>query len=266
METAHHGQQASCHTNGKIIHNAPTKVAVRQFFWAKSTKQYLKSSLSNSYCWDLNKVTMAGEGSYSLLVDGLTWEMIVSFYDGWSFVNILTAFWSRSRGWSLVDILMLKLGQYFEVEGFGQDYEADFWSRFWGWSLVEILKLNFDEFVLWYKCSYFVESTQPLGGMCFWQIFFELLCRISLQVVLQPHVVISGQAPDQWRGSRVSPQHKFPRRYLWHTPGNQLLCHCELEIMMYVNSCDDHITAAVCPRSAPVTTATLLPTALASPQ
>ena len=154
---------------------------------------------------------MAGEGSYSLLVDGLTWEMIVSSYDGWSFVDILKLYfcqdldvevWLRFWCWSLVNILRLRV--------LVKTMKLKFWSRFWGWSLVEILKLNFDEFVIWYKCSYFVESTQPLGGMCFWQIFFELLCRISLQVVLQPHVVISGQAPDQWRGSRVSPQHKFP--------------------------------------------------------
>ena len=156
METAHHGQQASCHTNGKIIRNAPTKVAVRQFFWAKSTKQYLKGSLSNSYCWDLNKVTMAGEGSYSLLVDGLTWEMIVSSYDGWSFRDILKLYfgqdlevevWLRFWCWSLVNILRLKVGW---------DFEAEFWSRLWSWFLVKILRLKFgwdSEAEFWWICN-----------------------------------------------------------------------------------------------------------------
>ena len=148
METAHHGQQASCHTDDKIVHNAPTKVAVRQFFWAKSTKQYLKGSLSNSYCWDLSKVTMAGEGSYSLLVDGLTWEMIVSSYDGWSFVDILKLYfghqdlevevWLRFWCWSLVNILRLRVLVKTMKLIFDRDFEAEVWLRFWSWILMSL--------------------------------------------------------------------------------------------------------------------------------
>ena len=61
-------------------------------------------------------------------------------------------FWS----WSLVTIVKLKFGEFFEVKIWSRlwgrslvwNIVGKFWSRFWNWNLVEILKLNFDQILI----------------------------------------------------------------------------------------------------------------------
>ena len=56
----------------------------------------------------------------------------------------------RFWNWSLVEVMKLNLGQYFEAR-FAQDFylrfsrDADVLLKFWSWCLVEILKMNFDK-------------------------------------------------------------------------------------------------------------------------
>ena len=102
--------------------------------------------------------SLAFEVGYSMLVDGLTREMLINFNDGWS----------------LVEVMKLR---------FGQDSEAEFWLRFWGCSLVE-----FDQSELWLKTVTLVKhSTCDFFGNVFflirdtWEVSFTLQPRMPTE-------------------------------------------------------------------------------------